>query len=218
MSTTTAIRTPDSDSVTQWLVRLKSRDHEAFRRLCERYLPTLVGQVRRQTRSQNDLDQHEIANSVLHSLWVAMAERQRLSDVNDREGLLRILCGIVRQKLRRRHRNATRLKRDESTTVADTFATVPCDQPTPEELVQMNDTVESWLGMLDPTQSHIARLKLAGYTNSEIARQSHHCSVRSVERQLHTIRLVWIKRLADEGLSDEVSEERGGPECGTGSQ
>ncbi len=202
-------------SVSLLFDRVKLGDSDAFRQLCNRYLPNLVQSVERRTPAAEGLDTDAIANSVMFSLWRAVVDRGHFHDTHDRHGLLGILATIVQQKVRRYRRNATRLKRDSRLTISSDFDATAETEPGPELLAEIRESIEQWLLLLEPAQRSIVQLKAAGYTNVEIAGEIKR-SLRAVERHLHTIRVIWNERLATlawdlleekpEDMADEITE------------
>jgi DNA-directed RNA polymerase specialized sigma24 family protein len=64
------------------------------------------------------------------------------------------------------------------------------DEPTPELSAMLAENCAMLLTQLEPVQQRIARRKLEGYTNAEIATELD-CGLRTVERRLELIRRVW---------------------------
>lgn len=187
-------------SVSLLLDQVKQGESEAFRALCERFLPTLIKSVDHRVASHEGIDTEVIANSVLYSLWQAMAERGRFQDVQDRDQLLRILAVIVRQKVQRHRRDAQRHKRDRRlTTHQHSFEMHAAQDPGPDLLVEIRESVQDWLAMLPAVQQQVVHLKVAGHSNVEIAHILK-ISLRSVERYLCAIRGVWKERAMQDGL------------------
>lgn len=188
-------------SVSLLFDQVKRGESDAFRQLCDRYLPTLTRTVDRRVAPAEGIDADGVANSVLHSLWRAVVQRGRFHEVHDRDSLRRVLAEIVRQKVRRRRRDATRQKRDDRDTRRETFDATPSPDPGPELLLEIRESIDEWLGLLLPEQRDLVRWQVEGYTNAEVA-QKLGCSLRSVERHLHAVRAIWAARLADLGWAD----------------
>ena len=64
------------------------------------------------------------------------------------------------------------------------------EEPTPEFAAMMSENVVRLFEVLDPVQQQVARGKLEGHENAEIARLLC-CSPRTVERKLQLIRRIW---------------------------
>ena len=59
-------------------------------------------------------------------------------------------------------------------------------------VIAINEQFHRLMGLLKPELQHIARMKLEGYTNREIAGSLGRVE-RTVERKLERIRYAWLK-------------------------
>jgi DNA-directed RNA polymerase specialized sigma24 family protein len=66
-------------------------------------------------------------------------------------------------------------------------------EPTPAFAAQFAEEHERLLAVLDDDLRRIARLKLEGYANEEIA-QEVKCGLRTVQRKLNRIRREWLEK------------------------
>src|SRR5215470_522936 len=94
-------------SVTQWLEQLQDGDQAAAQRLWERYFHRLVGLARKKLQGtpRRAADEEDVALSAFDS-FCRGAEQGRFPDLDDRDGLWRLLVTLTRRK-------AAHLKRDE---------------------------------------------------------------------------------------------------------
>jgi DNA-directed RNA polymerase specialized sigma24 family protein len=118
-------------------------------------------------------------------------------DLNDRQGLWKLLISITLNKARALARKESRrLEILESEFWGKNFKK---GDPSPEFAIEMNEQLEVLLGILgDQMLQRIAVAKLDGYTNAEIA--SQFCkSVPTIERKLRLIRQIWANEWEEEG-------------------
>jgi RNA polymerase sigma-70 factor (ECF subfamily) len=189
-------------SVTQWLMR---HDDEAAREIWERYVRRLLN------LAQQDLERAVQARigteDVVQSAFGSFFRRRADYDLADRDELWSLLVTITLNKVRNANRHHLRKKRDARRTRSGGGDTSPAgagnplelisdDAPTQEEAVALAEELEQRLRDLEATGDldflRIARMKLDGYKNSEIA-VSLRLSERSVERKLGLIRNRWFE-------------------------
>ncbi|MEM7476052.1 MAG: ECF-type sigma factor [Planctomycetota bacterium] len=176
------------ESVTLWIQELKDGDDLAASELWDRYFHRLVGLGRRFLRNSGKamVDEEDLALSTFKSLCIR-AKEDRFPKLDDREDLWKLLVTIA---LRKSYR-AT--KKDTKTTNEDTYfhQQLASAEPSPDFVMEMDDTIESLLSRLsDERLREVALKKLQGLTNNEIAAQMDR-SVSFVERKLQLIRQVW---------------------------
>ena len=176
----------ENDSVSLWIVGIQRGDPVAARRLWERYYARLVRFARRRIDGQprRVADEEDIAISAFESFCKA-ARMGRFPDLADREGLWRLLLTMTARK-------ATDLARyNDRRPEPEELVAVIGDSPTPEFAAIVREEYARLLGVLEePELQRTAVAKMNGLTNREIARELD-CSVRTVERQLHLIRILW---------------------------
>ena len=201
---------PTDKSVSLWLAGLKEGDETAARLLWERYFDRLVHLARQQLNSglRRVADDEDVALSVFDSLCKGAA-RGRFSELNDRDGLWRLLLTITRQKAVDQKRRETRQKRGGGKVRGESAFASPGkdryapgigefvgEKPTPAFLAQTNEHFQRLLGMLrDDTLRRVALARMEGYTVNEISEQLS-VSPYSIERKLRLIRKKWSKELA----------------------
>lgn len=189
-------------SVSRWFNELQDGDSLAAQRLWERYYPTLVRLARYKLQGvrRGVGDEEDIALSVLDSLFRS-AQLGRFPDLADRHDLWQLLLQITACKVIDFKRHELRQRRGGGHVVNETDLQqadleskpwqVVGDEPTPELAAMMVEQLQRLMANLaDSSLQAIARAKLEGYTNQEIAQQLD-CSIRTVERRLHLIRKVW---------------------------
>jgi RNA polymerase sigma factor (sigma-70 family) len=197
-------------SVTHWIHKIKDGNREAAQILWERYFVRLVSLARKELKGADRrvCDEEDVALNVIEAFFRA-AESGRLPDLCDRDGLWRLLVKMTARKAIDQHRHQNRKQRgggmvrgesvfhklgDEGVT---TIAQVIGDDPTPEFAAEMAEQVGNLFQMLtDPELRALARGKMEGYTNEELAKK-HECSSRTIERRLRLIRKKFTEELVD---------------------
>jgi RNA polymerase sigma factor (sigma-70 family) len=181
-----------SDSVSQWIAQVKDGQREAVRPLMDHYFQRLVALARERLRGVPALAGHDedVALSAFKSLCLG-AEDGRFPNLQDRNDLWRLLAVItVRKSI-----DLQRRRRPEEMTAPDAVDQFLSREPPPELAAELAEECQRLLDALgDPQLKSIALWKVEGLTNEEIA-QRLGCVLRSVERKLHRIRLVWESEL-----------------------
>jgi RNA polymerase sigma factor (sigma-70 family) len=200
-------------SITRWLRGLKAGRPEAVEAIWRRYFDRVVAVARQRLGRkphQAVEDAEDVALSALHGLADAAA-RGRFEHLDDRSDLWRILAGITAKKALQRRRWYHRWKRsgrtatggrttapggprDESALAEEDLLTLAAGkEPAPEVAVILREQLEHLLDALaDPTLRQIAEWRLQGASNAEVAQKLGR-AVRTVERKVELIRLVWEK-------------------------
>jgi DNA-directed RNA polymerase specialized sigma24 family protein len=201
--------TTDGDgegSVTRWIGGLKAGDPEAARCLWERYFADLVRLARARLRDvpRAVADEEDAALNAFDSLCRGTGEG-RFPQLDDREGLWRVLVTITARKAADQVQHERRLKRGGGRVraEADMAATAleagglgqaPAVGPSPELAALLADECRRLFDTLpDESLREVARLRLEGYTDREIA-TSQKCGLSTVERRLRTIRSLWTAK------------------------
>lgn len=201
------LSTSSSESVTEWLGKLKAGDLLVGQQLWQRYVHQLLRLSKRKLgdASKKVSDEEDVALSAFHALLVGAADG-RFGQLEDRDDLWQLLVMLTERKAIAVRRKDKAEKRGGGDVRGESavdgpkgsrfggMAQVVSAEPTPEFAAQMAEDLAVRLAMLDedPQLRQIAYDKMGGFTNSEIA-QRLHCSVRSVERQLSLIRKIWIE-------------------------
>jgi RNA polymerase sigma factor (sigma-70 family) len=196
-------------SVTDWIRGLKQGQADASRELWERYFGRLVALASKRlgAASRRVADEEDVVVNVFDTICRGAAAG-RFEQLQNRDDLWRLLVAITSQKVVDQIRRQVSAKRGggevrgESICIRADDASVPAgfaqfmdEDPTPSFLVLLDEEQQRLFGLLrDDTQRRIARLRLEGYSNDEIADELK-ISVRSVERKLGLIRDVWGKEV-----------------------
>lgn len=198
-----------SDSVTQWIDRLKSGDAEAARLLWERYAKQLIDTARHRLPafSRRAVDEEDIAQSVFNALCQGAAAG-RFADLANRDELWWTLLAVTRQKVASQVRKETALKRGagKSRSASDVsreddesgrfrFEELISNEPTPEFLAMLDEEHQRLLALLKDDQLRsVAIWRIEGYSVEEIAVRLE-ITTRSVKRKLALIRKTWANEV-----------------------
>ena len=192
-------------SVTEWIDCLKEGDPGASNRLWHRYFERLIRLASRKmgTLPRRVVDEEDIVNSVFFELLSGI-EKQRFPELHDRQDLWQILImlterqaiGVRRHQMADKHGGKTLVGEsaleNSNTSQIDGIQQVLGGEPTPEFAAMCAEALAVRLNSLkhDPILIEIARGRLSGFTNEELA-QRLDTSLRSVERNLSRIRQIW---------------------------
>jgi DNA-directed RNA polymerase specialized sigma24 family protein len=196
------------DSVTAWIGALRGGDSdEAARRLWDRYFDRLVDLARARLRAaaHGPDDEEDAALSAFDSLCRGVAEG-RFARLGGRDELWRLMATITARKAADRIEREGRQKRGGGKVRGEADLHGPDEEgrpggldafagsgPDPAFMAMMGEEIRHLFDAL-PEESLrlVALLRLEGYSNGEIA-ASLDCAVRSVERKLDRIRLLWAR-------------------------
>jgi DNA-directed RNA polymerase specialized sigma24 family protein len=192
------------NSVTDWIESVKSGDAEAAQKLWRRYFESLVRLARDRLRGapRAVADEEDAALNAFDS-FVRGAARGRYPQLDDREDLWRLLVVITERKALDQTRSERRQKRgggkvvgmprpDAAESRVRDLARFEEATPTPEFAAMIVDECRSLMDRLrDDSLRTVARLRMEGYTNEEVAVQLR-CSLRTVARKLDLIRVTWL--------------------------
>jgi len=176
-------------TVTHLIGGAKAGDERAVEQLCGRYFDQMVGLARKKLRGANRrvADEEDVALGAFDSFIRGLAKGHfpRLHDRNDLWGMLFVIT--VRQAIDVRKRGQQEVPGGGSIDLQQ----VVCKEPAPEIVAQMEEQCRRLLDRLgDDRLRTIARLRLEGFTNAEIAAKLD-CSIRTVEEKLRAIRTIW---------------------------
>lgn len=189
------------DSLSKWIDQVKHGDELAAAKIWDEFFPDLVriAHQRLKAAPRRAEDEEDIALSALDSFFRA-ARRGRFPDLADRDGLWRLLAAMTQRKAVDFIRRALSQKagggqvrgesvfQDEPQLGLAQFAQHDLSPPL---AAMMAEQVRQRLNQLDDENLRVlARAKLEGCTNEEIAQQMD-CSLRTVERRLRLIRTKW---------------------------
>lgn len=200
----------NEESVSEWFMQLKAGEAEAAQKLWERYSQELIRLARKRLNGipRAALDEEDIALSVFSRICNAAANG-RFSDMRTRDDLWWLLMRVTKHKaidyIRRemadkRGGGRVKLARDceakECSAGSAFFESLESLEPTPEFLFALEEEYQMRLGKLrDERQRIVARMRIEGYTVSEIA-SALSIGLRAVERKLQVIRELWSEDLS----------------------
>jgi DNA-directed RNA polymerase specialized sigma24 family protein len=188
-------------SVTHWIGQVKeASDSIAERELWDRYFSRLAALARQKL---HDLPPHlrddeDLALSALDSFFTR-ARQDGFPRLHDRTDLWRLLAKITVRKAIDRRRTVKAQKRGAgkvhgNSVFGDDLLELARSDPTPDMVLAINEQYQRLMGALIPGLQNIARMKLEGYTNREIATKLGRVE-RTIERKLERIRNVWLKEV-----------------------
>jgi DNA-directed RNA polymerase specialized sigma24 family protein len=194
-------------SVTAWIDQLCAGDRAAAQPLWQGYFQRMVGLARGKLRRRPATAMagpEDVALSAFDS-FCRGAEQGRFPQLGDRDDLWRLLFVITDRKAIDlvKHENAIRrgggkvrslnALRQQNSTSDGTPVDIACQEPTPAEVAEITENCRRLLDVLnDETLRTVARAKMEGYTNKEIAKSLER-SVPTIERKLGRIRKIWGK-------------------------
>jgi DNA-directed RNA polymerase specialized sigma24 family protein len=184
-------------SVTHWIGQVKEGGESvAERELWDHYFSRLAALARQKLRGlpPHLCDDEDLALSALNSFFIR-AKQDGFPHLHDRTDLWQLLAKITVRKTFHRHQNAHAQKRGGGQVQANSdfvedLHKIAASEPTPDMLVIFNEEYQKLMGVLDEELQHVARFKLEGYTNAEIAIAIGRVE-RTVERKLDHIRKIW---------------------------
>jgi len=196
-------------SISHWISALKEGNSAAAQALWERYYSRLIALARKKLQPVHSraADEEDVVQNAFHSFFRAVAQG-RFPQLNERDGLWRLLVGITANKALKQLEHEHRQKRggalapvpigtrtpgpEEDTALLEVVG----DEPTPDFAALVADEYRRLLDLLgDDTLREVAVWKMEGYDNDEIAGQLA-CSRRTVARKLEAIRILWSKEPA----------------------
>jgi len=187
-------------SITHCIQLLKAGERAAAQQLWEWYLHRLVGLGRAHLwgTSRRVADEEDVALSAFESVY-QRAERGQFPRLNDRDDLWQLLVVVTVRKAIDLVRREGRLTRGSGRVLVLSELAGPGleevfdTELTPELAVQMAEECRRLYSCLgDDTLRAVARWKMEGHTNAEIAAKLE-CVPQTVERKLRTIRRLWAK-------------------------
>ena len=197
-------------SVTAWLHQLKEgKEGEFQQQIWNRYFEQLVCVAR--SRLSRELcrmeDEEDAVLSAFDSFFARVKEGQ-FPELSDRTSLWPLLVTITLRKTHNLQRRQSAQKRDARRQISGNSASetegnwleqLAHEQPTPELAAEAAEEANRLLEVLGKESlKEVARMKLEGYSNAEIA-QKVGVMERSVERRLALIRTIWTEFAEAEG-------------------
>jgi RNA polymerase sigma factor (sigma-70 family) len=198
-----------SDSISEWLGRLKAGEVEAAQNLWNRYSEELVRVAKQRLgmAPRGIGDEEDVALSVFGSIFRGVAEG-RFQNISTRDELWWLLLTITKRKTVDHIRRETAQKRHAPgqqpgvglpISPPISLNDLVSSTPTPDFLVALEEQYVRLLEMLRNDQlREIAVLRIEGYNVAEIAEKLG-ISHRAVERKLPLIRAKWKRELFEPG-------------------
>ena len=192
-------------SITMWIADLKEQDDDlAQERIWDRYFKRRIGLARLKLGDapRRFADEEDVAIGALHSFFDG-ARAGKFPELRDRTNLWPLLAKITARKAMNQRRHALRQKRgggkvrgesiflnaDDASALG--LEDMLVDDLTPAHLADLEEQRQCLFELLpDDTLREVARQKLAGHQNAEIAAQLG-VAERTVERKLGRIRNLW---------------------------
>jgi DNA-directed RNA polymerase specialized sigma24 family protein len=196
-------------SITRWIAQLEL-DHsdEAQEELWRRYFHRLIGLARLKLGQtpRAAADEEDVAAAVLQSFFTGVADG-KFPRLRDRHDIWPLLAKITSHKALDQQRYLLAEKRGGGRVRGDSIMAGPSgsfnqwpaalleSELGPDHLVAINEQCSRLMTLLPDNQlRQIARRRLEGYTNAEIAKELGVIE-RTVERRIQLIRSIWGKEL-----------------------
>jgi DNA-directed RNA polymerase specialized sigma24 family protein len=193
------------DPITLWIDQLREGDDYAARNLWNHFVRRLYTMASHKLRltTRAVYDEEDAAQSAFHSVCAGIIAG-RFPELNDRDGLWRLMLVITAQKIANRHRYDQQQRRDVRRNLSDSIFvaagedTAPAGvdrivarEPSPEFAAEFVETCEFLYQSLgDPALQQIVTLRMEGCTDDEVAERMKG-SRRTVQRRLEVIRRHW---------------------------
>jgi DNA-directed RNA polymerase specialized sigma24 family protein len=194
-------------SITHWIAELKTGDADvAQQEIWGRYFRRLtsLAKLKLGDAPRSAEDEEDVALSALGSFFFGFAE-DRFPQLADRHNLWSLLAKITACKAINQRKRQLAYKRgggavqSEATVAGDDdmqrtaqLVELVADDLTPEFIAAINEECQLLMnGLPDEQFRRIARMKLEGYTNTEIAADLGVVE-RTIERKLGIIRGIWL--------------------------
>ncbi len=196
---------PMETPITLWIEELRAADEDAATKLWNHFVRRLCESARRLLRpdTRPAYDEEDAALSAFNSLCGGIVNG-RFPDLQDRDGLWKLLLVITERKVAHRVRHDQQQRRDVrrnltqsifSMSAEESARTVievlPSREPTPEFAAEFAETCKLLFHSLgDAALQEVVTLRMEGCADSEIAAKLN-CSRRTVQRRLEVIRRHW---------------------------
>ena len=188
----------DHDELTLHFRQMAQGDERAAERLWSEYFEKLVRLAQRNLGSlpTRDADEEDIALSAMNS-FMRVAREGRLQDAANRDELWKLLVTFTLRKVSKQKKYQTAQKRGGGKVRGESVFLNASGEglseiPAPDEEFadEVTRTCRELIEDLDESLQPIARRKLEGRTNKEIAAELDVVE-RTVERKLNRIRAIW---------------------------
>lgn len=195
-------------SISQLLANSGQLDEKSAQLLWDRFFDRLCrfASKRINERHRRHLDPEDVAGSAMYALMDGL-NHDRFTSPQNRDQLWQLLALIASRKSINKAKFLDREKRGGKITRGDSvdsenginnLAEYIDLSEDPARLVEFEMTCRELLAALpDDNFREISMLRLAGYSNREIA-QKLNCSARTIDRKLLLVRQAWIQLGLDE--------------------
>ncbi len=190
-------------SVTQWLRQVKE-GQRALEKLWERFFPRVVGMAR--TRLHGSVRDSgavkDVAQETFVGFWQGI-QRGQYPKLFDRTDLWNLLAQItVHKALQHLERenagkrgagqvvNESNLRDADEASIRQALEVALGREPTPDLAAEVAEECQRLFDLLDEKLRVVAKLRMEGRTNQEIA-DICGCTERTVERRVRMIRKLW---------------------------
>lgn len=188
----------ESVSITEWLEQARDGGEVGCQQLWGRYYERLVrlAKSRLSARDRRVSDEEDVATMAFAAFFRAL-EQGKLTEIQDRDGLWRVLVTITDNKATDHARHQRRQKRGDGQVrghsvflddEGDRFCETP--DPSPQFAEEFGLVCQELLASLREDLRRIAVWKMEGYTNKEIAERLG-CVEEAVRRKIVLIRSQW---------------------------
>lgn len=182
-----------NNSISHWLVQLKSGNTDAAGPIWQQYFPKMVEIARKKLADfpRRMADEEDVALSAFNS-FCQDAAKGLLPRLENRDDLWRILLMITAQKTIDLIRRETAAKRGGKVARTEReLRDAIGKEPSPAFAAMMADEFRNLLDLLpDDDLKTIAVCKMEGLSNDEIAKRLGFVP-RTIERRLKVIRTLW---------------------------
>ena len=185
-------------SITRLLPQLRDRNELAVEAIWRRYVRRVHGAARPVIAGlgPGSGDEEDVAQSAFHAFYEAAAN-DRLPPLGSRDDLWRLLVTITRRKAIDRLRREYRVRRGGRVRIFHDAKAVnhACDVGEVSiDLIEVQESLDDLMHKLaatgDDRLATVARLRLEGYSNQEIAGKLG-CTARTIQRKLHILERLW---------------------------
>jgi RNA polymerase sigma-70 factor (ECF subfamily) len=175
-----------SDSFAEFLKHLRAGHDEAARQILQRFARQLVAMARRRFDGalKHKFDPEDVVQSAYKSFFYRYAEGN--IDVGNWNSLWGLLTIITVRKCTERiayHRAGRRdAAREVSASAPTSHLAILSREPTPDEAIELSETVDRLLCGLDEHERPVVEMSLQGYSTREISEK--------LDRAERTVRLL----------------------------
>jgi DNA-directed RNA polymerase specialized sigma24 family protein len=174
---------PDEGSVTLWLGALRAGDPLAAHALWRRHFEALVRLARARLRARVVAAAEDVAPRAFDSSDAGVA-RGRFPDIADRDDLWRLLVTLTARTATSQLHRESRPERGGGRVLLESALAAG-----PES--EAEECRRRLAGRPDEAPRTVARMKLEGYTDDEVADRLG-CGGRTITRELAVIRKAWL--------------------------